>query len=104
TRVPYTTLFRSRLPITHQRLLKGVEAEARVHAVTKPPGEQPPAVHVDDADQVTEATRHGDVGDIRRPHLIRALDDESIQQVGVDPVPHAPAPPGGPRLRVDGAD
>src|SRR5690606_35575480 len=49
-------------PEALQRLAQRLEAEARIHAVRQPPGQQAASADIDDADLVAEAPGHGGVG------------------------------------------
>ena len=58
-------------------------AEVTGHGVGHPLGEHLPRVPVHDRDEVEEALLERDVGDVRAPHLVRVIDAETPQQVGV---------------------
>ena len=73
-----------RLAMPGQGLLQRLDAEVGFHRDRHPMRENPPAEHVDDRRQVDEATRHWDVGDVHRPHLIGPLDLHPAQQIRVD--------------------
>ena len=49
-----------------------------------PPTQHEPAEPVHDCDQVQEAVRHRNVGDVRAPDLIDAINHDSLQQIGID--------------------
>jgi len=69
-----------------QGLLKGVEAEGTVKGVGELPGQHITAEPVDDGYQVHKTASHGDVGNVGTPHLVRACDGQSPQQVGVNAI------------------
>ena len=58
------------------------------------------AVPVHDPHQVQESPGHGQIGDVRRPHLVGPGDPGAPQQVGIDPLLRRR--PAGARLPVDG--
>ena len=84
---------------TFQRICQRLRAEAGVQRVTQPPGQHPPARPVHHRHQVKEPTLHRNVGDVRAPRLIRALDRNSSQQIGIHAVLRVRY--GGPRFAVD---
>src|SRR5271157_1788869 len=47
-------------------------------------GEHAPSEPVDDGDEMDEAARHRDIGDVRRPDSIGPLDLHAAQQIGVN--------------------
>jgi hypothetical protein len=67
-----------------QRLVQRVDAERDVHRVRQPPVQNRPARPVEDRDQVEEAAADRDVGDVRRPHLVRPVDYQVAQEVRVN--------------------
>ena len=64
-----------------------LEAELHLHRDREPPGQNPAAEPVDHGGEIDEAARHGDVGDVHRPHPVRPLDLHVAQQIRVDLVP-----------------
>ena len=89
-----------RRPALSQGLLQRLGAEAGFQGVGQPPGQHVPAVPVHQRHQVEEATGHGQVGDVRGPHLVGPGDSDIPQQVGIDRVLRRPA--AGARPPVDG--
>ena len=85
-----------------QGLLQRLDAEVGFHRDRHPMRENPPAEHVDDRRQEDEATRHWDVGDVHRPHLIGPFDLHPAQQIRVDLV--AGRGFAGVRAAIDGCD
>ena len=72
------------LAVTSQSLCQRLDAERRLHGDRQPPRQHPAAEPVEHHGQIDEPARHRDVGDIHRPHLIRPLDHDPAQQIGVD--------------------
>ena len=66
----------------------------------QPPGHHVPAAPVHDCHQVEEPTGHGQVGDVRGPHLVGPGDSGIPQQVGIDSMLRRPSAGAGPP--VDG--
>ena len=58
--------------------------------------------HVHDGGEIDEASRHGNVGGVKRPDLIGPAHRHLAQQVGIDLV--LPVPLTGARLRAQGLD
>src|SRR5829696_854366 len=54
---------------------------------SRPPRQHPATEPVEHDSQIDEATRHRDVGDVHRPHLVRPLDRKTAQQIRMDLVP-----------------
>ena len=52
--------------------------------VRQPPGQHSSSCPVDDRDQVQKPLLHGDVRDVRCPHLVRLVDRLAAQKVWVD--------------------
>jgi hypothetical protein len=75
-----------RFAVELHSLLEGLIAEIRVQGVGDAPGEDLAAVPIHDRHQIHKPTFHGNVGDISGPHLIRVIDGQVPEQVGVDPV------------------
>src|SRR5690606_26604569 len=48
-------------PVSGQRLLQGLDAEAGVHGIRQPPAQHLPAMPVHDGHQVKEPAAHGDI-------------------------------------------
>ena len=73
--------------VEHLRLPTGqrLGAKAGFQCVGQPPGHHVPAVPVHDGHQVEEAPGHGQVGDVRRPHLVGPGDPGLPQQVRIRP-------------------
>ena len=69
-----------------QGFLKRLDTEACVQRVRQPPGQDISARPVHGCHQVKEAAAHRDVGDIGAPDMVRALDRQGLEQIGVDPV------------------
>ena len=63
--------------------VEGRHAEVTGHGVGHPPGEHLSRVPVHDRDEVEEPLLERDVGDVRAPHVVRSIDAEVPQQVGV---------------------
>ena len=84
-------------PSLAQRLFQGLDTEISVQGVGQVPGHHVPSVPVHDGHQVVEAPGHGDVGDVRRPHLVGPGDLHASQQIGIHPVAQrwlaGPGPP-----------
>ena len=70
--------------ILGKRLLQCTHAEVRVHGVGHPPGQDLARVPVLDCDEVLESFCHGNVGNVRTPHLVGPLHSEVTKQVWVD--------------------
>ncbi len=88
-----------------------IQTEVGGQRVGEPPGEYPARVPVDHGEQVEEAPAHRDGGDVGCPHLIRSLDREIAQEVGMDFIPPLPTRGVGlpverfdPHARPQGAD
>ena len=79
---------------------QGLDAEPGIQGVGQPPGEHTARGPVHDGHQVQEAALDENVGDISRPDLIRPVDGEPLEKIGVHPVLGMPG--GGPRRLVDG--
>lgn len=75
------------LAVFCQRLLDNLDAERGVHGDRKPPGQHPAAEPVDHGREIDEASRHGDIGDVDRPDLVRPRDRQLAQEIRVDLVP-----------------
>ena len=69
-----------------QRLVERVCAEARIQGVRQTPSQHMPAGPVHDRRQVKKAAPHRDVGDVGAPDMVRPLDHQASEQIGVDPV------------------
>jgi len=76
--------------ILHDRLPHRVEAEVRRQRIGEPPGEHSATRPVQDGEEIHEASPHGNVGDIRRPDVVRATDVQTAQEIGVDPMGRMP--------------
>ena len=59
-----------------QRGVQRLDAERAVHRVRYAPRQDAPAGPVHHGHQMEEALRDGDVGDVRAPHLVRAVDQD----------------------------
>ena len=66
--------------------VQGRDAEVTRHGVGQPPREDLSRVPVHDRDQVPESFLKGDVGDVGRPHVVRVIDHEAPEQIGIDRV------------------
>ena len=73
--------------MTGQRVVERLDAKVRVQAVRQPPGQHMPARPIHDRHQVKEAAPHRDVADAGAPDMVRPLDRQTFEQIGVDPVP-----------------
>ena len=78
-------------------LKKGMPSQTQIRT----PGEHTTAAPVHDGHQVQEASGHGDVGDVRRPHPVPPRDSHAVQQVGVDPVALLSQPGGQPARSIE---
>jgi hypothetical protein len=67
-----------------QCLLENACTEIGVLRVGDPPGKDVTAEPVDDCHQVHEAACHGDVRQIGAPHMVRLVDPQPPEQIGVD--------------------
>jgi hypothetical protein len=67
-----------------QSILQRLDAERCLHCDRQPPRQHAAAEPVEHHGQVDEATRHRDVSDVHRPHLVRPRDLHPAQQVRVD--------------------
>ena len=63
---------------------QGLYADPGFHRDRHPMRKHPPAEPIDDGDEIDEAARHGDIGDVRRPDLVGPLDFHAAQQIGID--------------------
>jgi hypothetical protein len=62
-----------RLSVTFQRLGQGLHAEFGLHADRQASGQHTAAEPVHDCNQIDEAARHRNVGDVGAPHLVRPI-------------------------------
>ena len=69
-----------------KRRFQRLDAEAGVHRVRQPPSQHVTAGPVHDRDQVQEARRHRDVGDVGAPDLVRAVYRQLSKQIRIDAV------------------
>src|SRR5271170_1878836 len=76
-----------RRPMFRQSLFQRFDTEGRFHRDRDAMAEHPPAEPVDDGGQVNETARHRDIGDVHRPNLVRPLDLQPAQQIGINLVP-----------------
>src|SRR4051794_22375811 len=72
------------LAVTGQSSLQSLDAEGRLHRDRQPPGQNPAGRPIQDDSEIDEATRHGDVGDVHRPDLVRPRDLHTAQQIWID--------------------
>lgn len=79
-----------RRAVAVDRFLYRFDTEFRGQRVRQPPCQYPAAGPVHDSKQVHEASLHRDVGDVRRPDVIRLNDFQIAQQVGIDLVCRMP--------------
>jgi hypothetical protein len=79
-----------RRPVLCDRFLQSLDAEVGGHAVGDAPAQDLAAEPVHNGHQIHEATGHGDIGHVGRPHLVWPIDDELAQQVWVDQVSRMP--------------
>jgi hypothetical protein len=56
-----------------ERVLQGFDAEARIEQIRQAPSQHVAAHPVHHGDQIEKPARHGNVGDIGRPHLADPL-------------------------------
>lgn len=67
-----------------ERFLQSFDAETGIQCVRQPPREHIPAVPVYNNYQIKESTRHGNIGDVCRPYLVRPCYLHTTEEVGVD--------------------
>jgi len=82
---PWSVLKISGCPFP-QGVFKRIEAERSVHRVRQAPRQDVAAAPVGHRDQVEEAACHWDISNVGGPHLVRPIDRQAVQQVGIDPV------------------
>jgi len=68
-------------------LVQRLDTELRLQRVRYPPSQNLAGVPVDDRHEIQEPTPHGQIGDVRRPDLIGAIDAQMSQQIRIDLVP-----------------
>jgi hypothetical protein len=73
-------------PSLAQCVLQGFDAEARIEQIRQTPGQHVAAHPVHHRNQVEKLARHGNVGDIGRPHLADPLNPEPAQKVRIAPI------------------
>src|SRR5215217_7917376 len=66
-----------------QRLLQRRDTEVGVQGVGQAPGQNRTAVPIHDHHQVQKAPRHRNIGDVRAPDLVDAVDRQAAEQVGI---------------------
>jgi len=88
--------------ILRDRLPHRVEAEVRGQRIREPPRQHSATCPVQDGEEIHEAPTHGNVGDIRRPDMVRANDVQTTQEIGVDPMGRMPLSGAG--LAIHGGD
>ncbi len=69
------------------RLLQAVNAEPAVQRVRDPPGQHLARIPIDHRHQVGEPVGKAHVSDIRAPNLVRMVDFQPAQQIGINLVP-----------------
>jgi hypothetical protein len=67
-----------------QGVLQRFDAECRLHRDRDAPRQHATAEPVEHDSQVDVATRHRDIGDVHRPHLVRPRDVHAAQQIRID--------------------
>jgi hypothetical protein len=91
-----------RLAIFHDGLFQSVDAGIGRQAVRQAPSQHPAGGPVENGTQIDEAPAHRDVGRIHGPDLVRTVNAEIAQQVGIDAM--RLVAPTGVGLAVDGLD
>ena len=89
-----------RRAIAGQGVLDRFETEVGGQRVGEPPCQYPATRPVQHGKQIDKATLHRDVGDVCRPHVIRASDRQMAQEIGIDLVGGMPL--AGVRLAIQG--
>ena len=79
-----------RCAIAGQGLLDRLAAKVRGQRIGEPPRQHPATRPVQDGEQLHEAARHRDVGDIGRPDMVRAGDLRVAQEIGIHCVGRMP--------------
>jgi len=75
-----------RVSILRDRLPHRVEAEVRGQRIREPPRQHSATRPAQDGEAIHEAPTQGNVGDIRRPDVVRANNVQPAQEIGVDPM------------------
>ncbi len=91
-----------RMAILRDRLPHRVEAEVRGQRIGEPPRQHSATRPVQDGEERHEAPTHGNVGEVRRPDVVRANDLQTAQTIGVDPMGRMPLSGAG--LAIHGGD
>src|SRR6202142_4590269 len=66
------------------RLLERFDTKVRAQRVRQPPRQHFAARHIQNRHQVQKTVRHRQIGQIRGPDLIRPIDHQVLQQVGIN--------------------
>ena len=74
------------LAVAAEGLLERLHTEIRLQAVGQPPGEHLAAVPVHDRHQIHKPAGHSHIGDVGGPHLVRVIDAQLPEQVGINPM------------------
>jgi hypothetical protein len=67
-----------------QRLFHCIEAKRHLHRDRQAPRQHAAREPIHHGRQVDKAACHGNVGDVHRPNLVRPIDLQTTQQVGID--------------------
>jgi hypothetical protein len=59
------------------RLAQCIDAKVRLHGDRKPPRQHPPAEPVHHRHQINKPFGHWDIRDVRAPHLVRPVNDQT---------------------------
>ena len=77
--------------IASQGLLDRLDAEVGRQRVGQPPRQHAATRPIHHREEIHEAPRHWNVGDIRRPHMVGACDLQVAKEIGIDLVGWVPA-------------
>lgn len=72
------------LAVATHRFFQGLDAWSGFQRRRQPPGEDLPAKPIQHGDQIDKAARHGDIGNVHGPNLVRAHHGQLSQQIGID--------------------
>jgi len=72
--------------VSGQRLAHRLDAEPGVHGVGEPPGKDVTGRLVHNRDQIQKAALDRNIGDVGAPNLVRLLDCQSLEMIGINPV------------------
>jgi hypothetical protein len=70
--------------VTSQGILQRLDTERRLHRDRQSPRQHAAAEPIEHDRQIDKATRHRDVRDVHRPHLVRPRDLDAAQQIRID--------------------